>query len=184
MTDFERGAKKAEKLISWIVIFALVLALVFGCKTVEKSKSSTSQSSSETVTERISGRDTAAIVTNSSRSLDTQIKQHVSGSLIIYPRGEFTIAADGTFKGQADSVVSNQTKTLEETRSEQDTLQKTETKASETAGEKIFAKSSESETEDSETKRKPSLMPWIGAALGILLLVVGLHLYFRKKGRL
>lgn len=182
MQDFDRGViEKVEKLIGWIIVFALVLALVFGCKTVEKSKSSASQSSSETVTEKTFGRDTAAIVTNSSRTLDTQIKQHVSGSLVIYPRGEFTIAADGTFKGQADSVVSNQVKTLEETRSEEDTLQEAQLSGSHTAGEKISTKSAESETQDSETRRKPSIMPWIGAALGIIILAIGLHFYFSRK---
>lgn len=160
----------------WILAFLMLI----GCKTVEKSNSSTSQSSSESLTELTAARDTTSIVTSSSRSMDTDIKQHVSGKLVIYPRGEFTLSQDGTFKGQADSVVSNQTKVLQESRSQQDTLQEAQSHGSQNAGERTSAKSDESEIEDSSTERKPNLIPWIGAALGIIIVVIGLHLYFRR----
>lgn len=171
-----------RKLIDWVMVFALVLALAFGCKTVKRSETSSKQSNSESVSEKISVIDTAAIVTNFSRSLDTKIKQHVAGKLTVYPRGEFTVLPDGTFKGQADSVVSNQTKVLEETRSERDTLQETQAVGSQTAAETSSDKSDESESEDLNLTREPSIMPWIGAAVAVILVVIGLSLYF-KKGR-
>lgn len=182
LSDF--SMTRLEKFIGWVIVFAIVFALAFGCKSVKKSKSSSSQSSTEKVTTKNESRDTTSIVTASGRTLDTEIKQHVSGELVIYPRGEFTVGPDGTFKGQADSVVSNQTKVHEETRSERDTLQNTESSGSQTTAEAAAEKSDDSETNTSNTERKPSIIPWIGAALGIIILAIGLHLYFRKKARL
>lgn len=100
--------------------------------------------------------------------VDTSIKKVTVGGVKIYPNGEFTIDADGTFQGQADSVVRNFQIQEEQTIEIKDQTQiKLDSTAQESQSSQSDANTS-LKSESSSTDRRPNLIPYLGLALVLI----------------
>lgn len=117
------------------------------------------------------------------KSLDKELQSLHIGRTIIYPTDVFRYSEQDGFEGKADSIVIIKEEVKNETVSEVDSSQIQESQLI-IEGEKQEDLSGEKqESEQSETERKPSLVPWIGGALGVAI-VLGLVIFWlRKSGR-
>lgn len=153
-----------------------MLLLIFsGCATVKKDKNREVSK----IEKELSKRQENATIEKINRSIDTKIKTAKAGSILIYPRGNFKIKSDGSFEGQADSVLIEKKEQQIEKRTEKDSSiimkkERVQTEEKETREEKKSEKQKES---------TPSIIPFVGIAIGVSLMIALIGWYIREKTR-
>jgi hypothetical protein len=154
----------------------LIVWLIFsGCASVKKNKT---REVSKEETEAITRQENASIE-KINRSIDTEIRTARVGSVLIYPRGDFKILADGSFEGQADSVLMEKKEQRFEKVQDKDssTVEKKERIEKKEKGTR------ESKRSDKEKESTPSIIPFVGIAIGVSLMIVLIGWYVRGKTR-
>lgn len=165
-------------------LLILFILLLIGCRSVKKS------SESIQIKEQKSRRDTTSSMINRStqidvnRKVDTAIERVQVGGVVIYPRGEFIVQADGTFRGSADSVLTSVKKSEKEIIQIQESIQEN----SDSTAHQSQSSRSESNTELNEDNKKVekevNFAHFLGYCIGALVLVFGMdYLLARLKIR-
>ncbi len=151
-------------------LFALLLLLLLGCKAVQKSSESLNILEQKTTEDTLSESTSQSLDMIFNRKVDSSIERLTFGGLRIYPRGVFVIQSDGSFKGEADSVISTTQKTEVEKVIIQDSIQVKKDSVSTLNKSSSTDSSTELKSEDNQVNRTPSFTPYLG--LGIVLIGV------------
>jgi hypothetical protein len=151
-------------------LFLLLTAycLLISCKSVKKSTDTLQFSEQITASDTLSRTVSESTDIAVNLQVDTSIKKVTVGGVKIFPKGEFTIDAQGTFQGQADSVVTDFHIQQEETIQIQD---QTQIKLDSTDQESQSSQADANtllKSENSSTERTPNLLPYIGLALVLI----------------
>lgn len=157
----------------------LVLLILFGCKSVKKDVTKTTQSIEQESTEKSNRQIHETIQINKGYSGHETSRSEELSKITIYPKGTFQISENGSFQGEADSlsfmaavVRRSEVQYLDTTRQEttKNTVESTER-----------AKKLESIQKENNkvVTRKPNLIPYLG--LGIVVIGVLWFLFLKLK---
>lgn len=163
-----------------ILLFILLLFLLTSCQVFKQKDKSSSRSERENYSQIDINheKDLEKI-----RSLDETITIRRDGDYFteIKPRGPFTLSPDGSFSGEAESVIIHgksteqreESRTVAESERDQGKLQESREQSETT----LDVQKNVSKT----TERKASIKGWIGAGIATLVVVIGLALAWKHK---
>ncbi len=173
--------KRESRIVLIVCAVIWILIWVTSCRSVKKNINKVeAETETQTSTQTESLEEKESIEASRS-AIDKSLKEVRTGGMIIYPRGVFTLKTDGTFTGEADSVVQDftQLRDLQETQRDTTTSIENKTKA-ESKDESNNTKTSV-EAIKKDTERKPNLIPYIGGAIAVCIVIGFLIWYMRKK---
>ena len=161
--------------------YLIFILIIFGsCKSVKKDFKKSNETIEESVKQEIKEVVKERIENSKVAEEKKESKSVEVSGLKIFPRGEFTIDNAGTFKGQADSVVQVKKKVVKEVFNKRDTVTQVKTidadRTIKSDSERVITK----EIKEKQVERKPSLVPWIGFGLFIILIAGLIYFYLRK----
>lgn len=99
----------------------------------------------------------------------------------IIPRGAFRISPDGSFEGEASQVRIHHRDTTQSSETRKLNQKETDQSRSGSATSKDLQDDSSTTDEEKEVSRTPNFFIWIGLALGILFLILGLRFLSKFK---
>jgi len=167
-------------LIRFLVILFLGL-LILSCKSVQKNVSKSEEELTVETKEESTTNRGLTVLQSVDREIDTSITTSNQSQTIIYPKGEIEIKLDGTFFGEVDSVkvIREEDSVIKNKSIDKGTIATTDTtKVSVSKNEEVVQKTAEVKK---DIKRTPSTLPWIGGALGLLILFIGIGFARKKK---
>ncbi|MFO7825430.1 MAG: hypothetical protein R6V72_15945 [Cyclobacterium sp.] len=161
-------------------LFLIIIILLLGCNSQKKfSRNRSDQErryhyetiqSNEKDLEKTIALDESAITTTG------------SGSFIeIVPRGAFRISNDGNFEGEASQVRIHHRDTTQSSETRKLNQKETDQSRSGSSASEDRQDSSFTIDEEKEVSRTPNFFLWIGIALGILVLILGLRFLSKFK---
>ncbi|MBD3630529.1 hypothetical protein [Cyclobacterium sp.] len=161
-------------------VFLIIVVISLGCNTQKKFSRSTSDQELNYTYQTIQTdeKDLEKTITLD----ESAITRSVSGSFIeIVPRGAFRISADGSFEGEASQVRIHRRDTTQSSETRKLNQKETDQRRSGSFTSEDLQDSSSTTDEEKEVSRTPNFFLWIGIALGILVLILGLRFLSKFK---
>ena len=152
-----------------------------GCRSVKKDKSVVKENVTESIKEEVKEQVKEKEQTSILSEVKKEVKSIEVSGVKIYPKGEFVIDNSGTFKGKADSVIQVKKKSIKEDLTKKDTIYQVKSTESNKTVKTGIERAIDKQVKEIQVQRKPSLVPWIGMAIFILLIAVGAWYYIKKR---
>jgi len=163
------------------LILIIAIIIFSGCRSVKKEKSVVKENVTESIKEEVKEQVKEKDQTSTLSEVKKEVKSIEVSGVKIYPKGEFVIDNLGTFKGQADSVIQVKKKSIKEGLTKKDTIYQVKSTESNKTVKTGIERAIDKQVKEIQVQRKPSLVPWIGMAIFILLIAVGAWYYIKKR---
>lgn len=166
--------KKAKTIA--LIILITIIALLISCKTKKVNKSKV-----EVNTEvNVDSAKTAIEASSKTLSEDVVKMFDVNTETVteIIPDGPFWFSLEDGFNGEAKSVTVTEKK-ADKTKVEEKTFEK-DTTSKEVSERKLSHRIIDLRGTEKDVEKKPSLIPWIGGAIGIIIMIL-LAWYMRRR---
>ena len=178
-TSFDMKRESRIVLIVCVVIWILIW--ITSCRSVKKNINKVeTETETQTTTQTETLKEIESIEASKSE-IDKSLKEVRTGGMIIYPRGVFTLKTDGTFTGEADSVVQDFTQFRELQETQRDTTSTVENKKKAESRDESNNTKTSVEAVQKDIERKPDLIPYIGGAIAVCIVIGFLIWYMRKR---
>ena len=173
--------KRESRIVLIVCVVIWILIWISSCRSVKKNINKVeAETETQTSTQTESLEEKVSIEASRSE-IDKSLKEVRTGGMIIYPRGVFTLKTDGTFTGEADSVVQDFTQFRDLQEIQRDTISSIENKKKVESRDESNNTKTSVEAVQKDTERKPDLIPYIGGAIAVCIVIGFLIWYMRKR---